>query len=57
MVFAQRERETLEEEQEAHLRNDISTLPLAIPLISEPGALDRLLTLTSETDGLALAWW
>lgn len=51
MVFAQRERETAEEEQEAYLREDISVFPLAIPLIAGPGTLASLLILTTEIDG------
>jgi multiple antibiotic resistance protein len=51
MVFAQRERETAEEEQEAQLRNDISVFPLAIPLIAGPGTLASLLILTAEVGG------
>ncbi|MBW4443728.1 MAG: MarC family protein [Plectolyngbya sp. WJT66-NPBG17] len=51
MVFAQRERETAEEEQEAYLRDDISVFPLAIPLIAGPGTLASLLILTTEVNG------
>jgi multiple antibiotic resistance protein len=48
MVFAHRERETPEEEQEAELREDISIFPLAIPLIAGPGTLASIIILTSE---------
>ena len=51
MVFARREREISEEEQEAHLREDISTFPLAIPLIAGLGTLASFLILTSKADG------
>lgn len=51
MVFAQRERETAEEAQEAQLRDDISIFPLAIPLIAGPGTLASLLILTAEVAG------
>jgi multiple antibiotic resistance protein len=58
MVFAQRERETSEEEQEAQLREDISVFPLAIPLIAGPGTLASLLILPAEVEnhelGLAI---
>jgi multiple antibiotic resistance protein len=58
MVFAHRERETAEEEQEAQLREDISVFPLAIPLIAGPGTLASLLILSTELDnhelGLAI---
>ncbi|MEP1075818.1 MarC family protein [Leptolyngbya sp. PL-A3] len=51
MVFAQQERETPEEEQEAQQREDVSVFPLAIPLLAGPGTLASLLIFTSEVDG------
>jgi len=48
MVFAQRERETTDEEKEAQMREDISVFPLAIPLIAGPGTLASLLILGHE---------
>lgn len=54
MVFAHRERETKEEEQEAHLRQDVSVFPLAIPLIAGPGTLASMLILIQEADNHAL---
>jgi len=50
MVFAQRQRETAEEEKEAQLREDISIFPLAIPLIAGPGTLASILILVSEAN-------
>ncbi|MBD1823621.1 MarC family protein [Cyanobacteria bacterium FACHB-DQ100] len=54
MVFAQRERETKEEEQEAQLREDVSVFPLAIPLIAGPGTLASMLILIKEADSHVL---
>jgi len=58
MVFAQHERETEEEEQEARTRADISVFPLAIPLIAGPGTLASVMILAGEAQsrpfGLAL---
>jgi multiple antibiotic resistance protein len=51
MVFAQFRRETPEEEAEARLKEDISVFPLAIPLISGPGALASVLILGAEAKG------
>ena len=51
MVFAQFRRETPEEEAEARAKEDISVFPLAIPLISGPGALASVLILGGETHG------
>jgi multiple antibiotic resistance protein len=48
MVFVQLERETKEEEQEAHAKNDITVFPLAIPLIAGPGALASVMILAGE---------
>lgn len=53
MVFAHRERETQEEEQEAQGRDDISAFPLAIPLIAGPGTLASLLILQNEGESYA----
>ncbi|WP_088892735.1 MarC family protein [Leptolyngbya ohadii] len=54
MVFAHRERETEQEEQEARLREDISVFPLAIPLLAGPGTLASILILTSDVQGHGL---
>lgn len=54
MVFAQYERETKEEEQEAQLRQDVSIFPLAIPLIAGPGTLATMLILIKEADNHTL---
>ena len=51
MVFAQFRRETPEEEAEARAKEDISVFPLAIPLISGPGALASVLILGAEARG------
>lgn len=51
MVFAQFRRETPEEEAEARAKDDISVFPLAIPLISGPGALASVLILGAEARG------
>lgn len=48
MVFAQHERETEKEAEEARGRNDISVFPLAIPLIAGPGALASVMILSGE---------
>jgi multiple antibiotic resistance protein len=51
MVFAQFRRETPEEEAEARAKEDISVFPLAIPLITGPGALASVLILGAEARG------
>jgi multiple antibiotic resistance protein len=48
MVFAQHERETPDEADEARERRDVSVFPLAIPLIAGPGALASVLILAGE---------
>jgi len=48
MVFAQRERETEEEEYEARQRDDISVFPLGIPLLAGPGAMASVMILAGE---------
>lgn len=53
MVFAQLERETKEEEQEAKARPDISVFPLAIPLLAGPGALAAVMILAGDGDPMA----
>lgn len=53
MVYAQVRRETPEEEAEAREKEDISIFPLAIPMISGPGALASILLLMGEAHGEA----
>jgi multiple antibiotic resistance protein len=48
MVLAQRHRQTAEEEEEAHTKDDVSVFPLAIPLITGPGALATILVLVGQ---------
>lgn len=48
MIFAQLERETAEEHEEAQTRPDFSVFPLAIPLIAGPGTLASVLILAGE---------
>jgi MarC family membrane protein len=53
MVLASHQRETVEEEEEARSRQDVSVFPLAIPLIAGPGALASLLILVGQAKGEA----
>jgi multiple antibiotic resistance protein len=50
MVLARRERQSPEEEEEAHHRDDLAVFPLAIPLIAGPGAFATVLVLATEAD-------
>lgn len=51
MALGQRKRQTAEEAEEAHEREDVSVFPLGIPLIAGPGAFASVLVLTSQADG------
>lgn len=51
MALGQRKRQTAEEAAEAHVREDISIFPLAIPLIAGPGAFASVLVLMTQADG------
>jgi multiple antibiotic resistance protein len=52
MVFAQRERETEEEQAEAMAKEDISIFPLAIPLMAGPGAMASVMILAGESSSV-----
>ncbi len=61
MVFAvPHQRETVEEQEEARSRADVSVFPLAIPLIAGPGAMASLVILVghagSDPRGLAVVF-
>ena len=52
MLFGQRGGLQAPENQErAHVGEDISVFPLAIPLLSGPGAIATILLMTSQTGG------
>jgi len=53
MVLGRRERQTEEEEDEAHSRDDVAVFPLAIPLIAGPGAFATILVLATEINNQA----
>ncbi len=57
MVFAQWERETKEEQDEARERSDVSVFPLAIPLIAGPGTLASVLILAGESRRVEFGLW
>jgi multiple antibiotic resistance protein len=48
VLAAPHQRETVEEEEEARSRSDVSVFPLAIPLIAGPGAMASLLILIGQ---------
>ena len=48
---------TLEEEQEAATREDISVFPLAMPLIAGPGAISAAILLTTTGQGFGVEWF
>ena len=50
VLAAPNQRETVEEEEEARSRADVSVFPLAIPLIAGPGALASLMILVGHAD-------
>jgi multiple antibiotic resistance protein len=59
MVFARHSgatSTTSEEENEARQSNDISVFPLAMPLLSGPGAISAVILLTTGADN-RLAFW
>jgi multiple antibiotic resistance protein len=51
VLVSPHQRETVEEEEEARSRQDVSVFPLAIPLIAGPGAMASLLILVGQTNG------
>lgn len=54
MVFAEHERETRAEQEEALSRSDVSVFPLAIPIIAGPGALASVMILVGEARSVRL---
>ena len=56
MVFARSSANTptIEEEQEAISKNDVSVFPLALPLIAGPGSMGALILLMAKTEGQVL---
>ncbi len=53
MALGQRQRQTPEEAADAHVREDVSIFPLAIPLIAGPGAFASVLVLRTQAGGRA----
>ncbi|MDZ7268762.1 MAG: MarC family protein [candidate division KSB1 bacterium] len=55
MLAAQKSRVhfTPSEQEEAHVKDDIAIVPLAIPLISGPGAIATVMTLTTQAQHFA----